>query len=191
LTTRRAGAMERLSQIFRKANPRERALVLGALLLVSLVATKFLVLDEAMLAYSLTVKKSDMEKEIARSRSMLRELAEAHPDSLRNSPLWPYRQENAGVGGLIRKVSATGEARPDFTVRKIAVEKTEKLPEFDKTKFEVEVEGPFQTIGAFLEELENSRFLTRVESVQVYRIEKELRLCRAKILVSSFSWREL
>ena len=48
----------------------------------------------------------------------------------------------------------------------------------------------FSSIGNFLEELEGSRFLTRVESVQVFRMERELRLCRARITVSSFSWRE-
>ena len=122
---------------------------------------------------------------------MLSELDSKPAQSLRKSPLWAYRQENSGLGNLIRKVSSSDSKR-DFTVRRITVVgKEEKPTEYDSTKFEIEVEGPFHAIGNFLEELEGSRFLTRVESVQVSRIEKELRLCRARIFVNSFNWKEL
>lgn len=183
--------MARLDAFFRRLNPRERTIFFSVVIVISLLAGKSFIWDEAMGIFDVWTRTQTVERDIARNRTILQDLLEARPESLRVSPYWTYRQENSGLGNLIRRVSSNTETRRFFTVRKIAVEKTEKLPEYDKTKFEVEVEGPFQSVGDFLEDLENSRFLTRVESVQVYRIERELRLCRAKIILNSFSWRDL
>jgi Tfp pilus assembly protein PilO len=147
-------------------------------------------LAAAIVIYDAFSRTSAKKAELASAQAMLTELETRKPASLRQSPLWGYREENKGLGNLIRKVSSSETLR-DFTVRRINLEKEEKLPEYDKTKFQIEVEGPFHSIGNFLEELESSRFLTRVESVQVFRIEKELRLCRARIYVNSFTWKDL
>jgi hypothetical protein len=179
-----------LSRAFRRLNQRERALVACILAAVALVAGKLFVVDELGLAREARHQAAAVEAEAARSHATLAEAERRKPVKLKDSPLWPYRLENTGVGNLIRKVSGA-DSRRDFAVKRISVEKTEKLPEYEKTRFEIEVEGPFHSIGSFLEELESSRFLTRVESVQVFRIERELRLCRARIFVNSFSWRDL
>lgn len=182
--------MERFSAIFRKLNPRERGLLAMIVLVVVALAGKVLVADELIVVLDARRKTAELELEISRSRNMLADLTGRRPASFTTSPLYAYRQENTGLGNLIRKVTASAEAGRDFTVRKISLDKSESLPEFEKNRFELEVEGPFHSIGNFLEELEGSRFLTRVEGVQVFRIERELRLCRARIVVSSFSWRE-
>lgn len=182
--------MALLSAVFQKMNQRERGLVMIVFAVIFVLAGKIFVVDELLQAYSAYGSASEQEAELARSQSMLAEVSAKKPESLRNSPLWAFRKENSGLGNLMRKVSSESEAKRDFSVRKITAASAEKLPEYDKTKFEIEVEGPFHAIGNFLEELESSHFLTRVESVQVFRIEDELRLCRARILVNSFSWRE-
>lgn len=182
--------MDLLNAALKRLNQRERTLAAAVVVVFALLAGKFFIFDELLLAYDAHSQAVAKEAELAKSRAMLTDLDSARPVSLRKSPLWTYRRENSGLGNLIRKVSSSDSKR-DFTVRRISMDKEEKLPEYDKTRFEIEVEGPFHSIGNFLEELESSRFLTRVESVQVFRIEKELRLCRARIFVSSFSWKEL
>jgi hypothetical protein len=171
-------------------NPREKILAFALVGVVALILAKFFVLNTALEVFELRGKASQVQADIARSVSMLAELrssAQRKPASL---ALMDYRRANAGLGNFIRKVSNPGKGRRDFSVRKIASQKVEKLPEYDKTKLELEVEGPFQSIGTFLEELESSHFLTRVESIHIYRMEKELRLCRARILVDNYSWRD-
>lgn len=182
--------MGQVNALLRKLNPRERSLLTLIVVAVALLAGKFLVADELLLALETNGKAASVEMEIERSRNMLTDLSNRKPASITTSPLYVYRQQNSGLGNLMRKVSAGAEVSRDFTVRKITLDKSESLPEFEKNRFALEVEGPFHAIGNFLEELEGSRFLTKVESVQVFRIEKELRLCRARIMVSSFSWRE-
>lgn len=180
--------MARVNALLRRLNPRERGLLLAILASLALVAAKIYVVDELLVAYDANSQARAVEADIARSRNMLQDLTSRKPASFQSTPLFAYRQENSGLGNLMRKVSAEGGR--DFTVRKITLDKAETLPDYEKNRFEVEVEGPFHSIGNFLEELEGSRFLTRVEQVQVFRIEKELRLCRARIIVNAFSWRE-
>lgn len=182
--------MDKLEALLRRLSSRERALLVMIVASLAIVAAKFFVADELLAALEARRSALAIEAEVERSRNMLTDLSTRRPASFTASPLYAYRKENSGLGNLIRKVSAGAEVGRDFTVRKISLEKAESLPEFEKNRFELEVEGPFHSIGNFLQELESSRFLTRVESVQVFRIEKELRLCRARILVSSFSWRE-
>ncbi len=182
--------MDQVKALLIKMNLRERILLVAILIVVALIGFRFTVVDEFLQISEIRKNTEAVEAEIARSRSMLSDLASRKPASFTSSPLFAYKQENSGLGNLILRVSNSAESSRDFVVRRIALEKNESLPEFEKNSFQLEVEGPFHSIGNFLQDLEESRFLTRVESVQVFRIEKELRLCRARILVSSFSWRE-
>jgi hypothetical protein len=175
-----------------KLNQREKTLLTAIIAVVGLILFKALVLNSIAEVWSLRGQAVQVRSEIVRSESMLASLAgkENGRRPASESSLDDYRRVNAGLGNFIRKVSSPSHARRDFSVRKISSQKVEHLPEYDKTRLELEVEGPFQQIGAFLEEIEASHFLARVDSIHIYRMEKELRLCRARILVDNYFWRE-
>jgi len=183
--------MKAISTIFLKLKQRERILAFVTISTIAALLAHFFLLSLATETYQTHSKTAQIEDEINRIRSTLQELRSANDKSLKKDPLWRVRRENKGVAGLIKTVSGMEEIRNDFSVRKIASEKTEKSADFEKTTLNLEIEAPFNSLGAFLEDLEKSDLLTRVEAVQVIRTDKELKLCRARITLNSYYWRDL
>lgn len=183
--------MQKIRAIFEKLNRRERWLCAMALISALLVGGKFLLLAEIANALESRRESKQLEFEIAQIEQSIQGIKSTKREDLRKDPMWRYLKENKGVAGLVKVVSAQESTRKDFSLRKIASEKFEKGADFDKTTLQIEVETPFNSLGSFLEDLENSDLLTRVESVRVERTEKELKLCRATIQLNSYYWRDL
>lgn len=182
--------MNRFRKLYLKLNFRERALLFVSSILVSCLLVKLFVFDEYSQMASLGRQIDDLSSQIEQSQNSLIQLQNAKNEMTANAALLAYKKENVGQAGLMKVLSETEKKNNGFALRKIASEKNEKLDEVEKNTFQMEVEAPFISIGSFLENLENSKLLTRVDSVQVFRTEKELSLCRAKIIVDSYSWRE-
>jgi hypothetical protein len=75
----------------------------------------------------------------------------------------------------------TGSKERDFTISKIIAEKTEKVGIYTQTLYQIDAESSFIAIGKFLEGLEDSALLTEVESINITKIEEEMKRCKASI----------
>ena len=181
--------MERFRNIFNALTYRERVLLFSVTATATVALFHFLVLAQFGQLQQVRTELAHNEKIIFEKEELFRQLTSVKNDDHSASPLWQYLKENLGLSGFVRKVSSIGNREGILHVRKILSEKVERLPEYDKTSIQLELEAPFNAIGGFLEELEKSPLLTRVEGVEIFRMEKELRLCHAKITLSSYSWR--
>lgn len=182
--------MDKIKAAFEKLNSRERVLIVLVALALQVVGAKAFIWEEYRMLGLLELELKDGAAQLQKKQELLNEAVAAHAKSSAADPdaLAVYR-ENTGLSGLVREVTNLEKRSGSFQIMRLSNEKHERLPEFDKTVLTLEVEAPFQTIGGFLEQLEKSRLLTRVDGVEVFRIEKELRRCRARISLNSYTWR--
>jgi hypothetical protein len=183
--------MHKIRELFEKLKYRERVLAFAVLAAVAFLSANFLVVGELRRMIEVQAEKSALVEETEKLKAEIAALGTPKPDDARRNPLWRYRRGNKGLAGLVTSVTSREENRKDFTVRRISSEKVERTDDFEKTTLQIEVEAPFNSLGAFLEDLEKSDLLTRVEAVQISRPEKEMNLCKARILLNSFIWRDL
>lgn len=182
--------MKQIKLLLQKLTYRERCLLFTTTFLVSGLLFKFLVIDELKIIHETRSKKIELLSEIQRNESMLADIRKEKNDPLKKSNVSDIRSQNIGTSNLIKQVTEVEKYRREFSLRRLSSLKMEEQQDLRKTTFELEVEAPFNTLGGFLEDLEKSHLLTRVEEVKVFRIERELKLCKAKVLLSSYSWRE-
>jgi len=93
---------------------------------------------------------------------------------------------SAKVSSFIREL-ASQESESRFRIVRLGTEEPQALKEFSRTPVTLDVEASFPAIGNFLEKLEDSPYLAEVESLEVYRVENDLRLCAAKIKIYSYA----
>lgn len=75
----------------------------------------------------------------------------------------------------------TGSKEREFTISKIIAEKSEQVGLYTQTLYQIDAESSFIAIGKFLEGLEDSALLTEVESINITKIEDEMKRCKASI----------
>ncbi|NDG84649.1 MAG: hypothetical protein EBX52_06375 [Proteobacteria bacterium] len=101
-------------------------------------------------------------------------------DHTTKSLLEKYVGSNDRFSKVIMGV-VSGSKEGSFSISKIAAEKSVKVGIYTQTTYEIEAESSFLSIGKFLETLEDSPLLTEVDSIEISRIEEEMRKCTAKI----------
>jgi hypothetical protein len=181
--------MRKIREHFLKLKYRERILCFLAICAVGILSLKLFVLDGVQQILTLKEKISAVEMEKTRAGSNLESIKESKSVDAKKDPLWSYRNENMGLASFMKILGNVDAKREDLTVRRIASEKQEITPDFEKTTLQMEIDTPFNSLGKLLEEIEGSKLLTRVEKIQIIRIENELRLCRARIMLNAYSWR--
>lgn len=182
--------MEKIKLAIDALSKREQRLIYAVIAVLCFTLLKFLVVGEVGEILALRAQAEATTATLATKERMLQEFSAGRQPAATANPNWSYYQENIGLSGLLRKISSKDDPEGAFRVVKIASEKSEKLSEYEKTSLKVEIEAPFNLIGSFLEDLESSKLLTRVEGLEVTRLDKELRLCHAKISLNSFAWRD-
>jgi hypothetical protein len=75
----------------------------------------------------------------------------------------------------------SGSKENDFTVQKITSMQSTKFGGYTQTLYALEADSSFIAIGKFLENLEDSPLLTEIESIDIARIENEMKQCKASI----------
>jgi|688.fasta_scaffold1024352_1 hypothetical protein len=75
----------------------------------------------------------------------------------------------------------SGSKEREFNISKIIAERSEKVGVYTQTLYQIEAESSFIAIGKFLEGLEDSALLTEVESINISKIEDEMKRCKASI----------
>jgi hypothetical protein len=95
---------------------------------------------------------------------------------------------NSNFANIIRELSGVG-GMGRFDIRNLTVSKEEKMADYTRVLFTVEIEAPFLAIGSFLERLEVSKLLTEVVEIDVSRIEREHKRCQVKLSIYSYASR--
>jgi hypothetical protein len=181
--------MHKIKPFFTKLKYRERVLCFLVLSVTALMLSKILVLDQVRGILELKGRANQIHSEMHRIEGSLAQIANTQlPDSKRD-PLWTYRNQNLGLASFMKVIGEVDAQREDLVVRKVASEKQELIQDYEKTTLQLEIDTPFNSLGRLLEEIERSKLLTRVEKIQIMRIENELRLCRARVFLNAYSWR--
>ncbi|RZA05712.1 MAG: hypothetical protein EOP11_12190 [Proteobacteria bacterium] len=93
---------------------------------------------------------------------------------------------SAKVSSFIREL-ASQESESKFRIVRLGTEDALAGAEYARTPVTLDVEATFPAIGHFLEQLEDGPFLAEVDSLEVYRVENDLRMCAAKIRIYSYA----
>lgn len=117
-----------------------------------------------------------------------RKLASASFDS--SIDLKSYVDGNSRLGNILSNISEMEHDQKLFKLTKISSENKESAPGVEKILFSMEIETSFLGLGTFLEKLENSKYLSRVESVTVNRVGTDLKKCSATVKFYSYILRD-
>ncbi len=74
----------------------------------------------------------------------------------------------------------------DIIINKVSTEKSTKDKFFKKVYFNIQIESSFLNIGKFIEKLDSSRHLTRIESIDIQRMSSDLQICNVEIKVIAY-----
>jgi len=105
-----------------------------------------------------------------------------------NAQIDQVREMNSNFANIVRELTGAGSTGK-FSIRNLAVSKEEKMADYTKVLFSLELDAPFLALGSFLERLEKSDLLTEVVDIQVTRIERELKRCTIKLSIYSYAAR--
>jgi hypothetical protein len=98
------------------------------------------------------------------------------------------REMNSNFANIVRELS--GGDTPDlFTIKSLNLAKEEKMADYSKVLFNLELEAPFLSVGQFLERLEKSDLLTEVVSVDISRVQPEMKRCTIRLSLYSYAAR--
>ncbi len=74
----------------------------------------------------------------------------------------------------------------NFSLQKISLDEQTKESGYKKLLYSLDIESSFIEIGKFLEKLEDAPLLTEVTSVEIKRIDNEMKRCLAQIRLYSY-----
>ena len=181
---------------FREGKWKVRDSVLVSLMLAGIFFAfqKYWVKPNTVRLVELHEKTESARKQIEENRALLANVKTRAPASV--SP--PSIEEKTAKGMLERYMNSndrfsrvimgivSGSKEGAFSLSKIAAEKSTKVGSYTQTLYHLETESSFISIGKFLETLENSPLLTEVESIEISRIEQEMKQCKASIRIYGY-----
>ncbi len=181
--------MLKTKDLFAKLKYRERILCFIAISCLGFFFAKLLILDQIQDIVQYRQRSENIKNELQHAKNNLNHILQTKTPDVKKDPLWEYRNQNLGLASFMKVIGEVDTNREDLTVRKVASEKQEFSNDYEKTTLQMEIDTPFNSLGRLLEEIEESKILARVEKIQIMRIENELRLCRARVLLNTYSWR--
>jgi hypothetical protein len=171
--------------------PGKRKLKWTESLLISLFSVVALMAFERFWQKPHSKERKELEAKVASTRKSIEE-AKKVLDDLKSRA--PASQDNQTTQSLFhRYLSAndrfssvvmgifSGSKEYDFAVQKISALQSNRFEGYTQTLYSLEAESNFIAIGKFLENLEDSPLLTEIESIDISRIENELKQCKASI----------
>ena len=91
-----------------------------------------------------------------------------------------YLTSNERFSNVIMGIFS-GSKENEFSVQRISALQSTRFEGYTQTLYSLDAESNFIAIGKFLENLEDSPLLTEIESIDISRIDNELKQCRASI----------
>ena len=129
-------------------------------------------------------KTIETKKKIEEAQNLLSNFKTRMPASVEvknaQSLLDRYITSNDRFSKVITGIFA-GSKDGSFSISKISTERSTQVGAYTQTLYQLEAESSFIAIGKFLETLEDSPLLTEVESIDISRIESEMKRCKASI----------
>ena len=171
-----------------KFKVKESLLMSVAILSLGFGFERFWVKPNARKLEELTQKTEATKKKIEDTQALIVKVKNRAPASLptkdedhsTKSMLERYMRSNDRFSKVVMGIVA-GSKDGSLSVSKISAERSLKVGAYTQTLYEVDAESSFLSIGKFLETLEDSPLLTEVDSIEITRIEQEMKRCSAKI----------
>jgi len=173
---------------------RESILLAAGVIAMAIAFEKFWVAPNSVRLTGLEQKSGAARKKIEETRALIEKVRTRAPASV------PAKVEDHTTRALLEKYIGSndrfskvilgvvsGSKDGEFTISRIASEKSVKMGSYTQTAYEIEAESSFLAIGKFFETLEDSPLLTEVDSIEISRIEEEMRRCTAKIRLFGYT----
>jgi hypothetical protein len=145
---------------------------------------RFWVLPNSQRLVELQEKSKTMKAKIEELKTQLNTMAVKAPVTeevkTAQSLLDRYVSTNERFSSVIMGIFSGSKER-DFSISRIIAEKSEKIGVYTQTLYQIDAESSFIAIGKFLEGLEDSALLTEVDSINITKIEDEMKRCKASI----------
>jgi len=172
-----------------KLSQRERILA-GGITLSLVVATynlgyKSQQKEIASLQETLQVQETELQKKQETLRDLQTKSAVLERANQNEKQLGKYIEASKYMSNLLRQLGAE-EGRADIHLRQIDIKETTKVNNLYRSSLQLEVESSFLALGRFLASLEKSDLLIEVKSLQLNRIDSELKRCQATIEVQGY-----
>ena len=106
-------------------------------------------------------------------------------DAIQNEYLDQYVLVNDRFSSIITKIVSSSNGH-GFTLSKLSLDDQSTESGYKKMLYSLDAEASFIDIGRFLEQLEDAPLLTEVNSVEINRIDNEMKRCRARIKLYSY-----
>ncbi|MBU6152765.1 MAG: hypothetical protein KGP28_00555 [Bdellovibrionales bacterium] len=133
---------------------------------------------------SLKARISETRKKVEDTQKVLEGLKNRVPAVADNqttlSLLDRYLSSNDRFSNVIQGIFK-GSKESEFSIQSIVALQSNRFEGYTQTLYSLEAESSFIAIGKFLENLEDSSLLTEIESIDIARIENELKQCKASI----------
>jgi hypothetical protein len=177
------------SLLRRPLNQREKILLsliiaTGAILINRSLATKWRLqaqeLDRQVSELSAQKEKDRIDYEDRVSRSV------ASTQILRSGEMISKIEESNDYFSTFISKLAHQDGVGSFRILRLATETPVQSPEYTRTGITLTVESSFPAVGKFLESLENSPTLAEIDSMEIARIDGDLKKCSAKIKLSNY-----
>lgn len=172
-----------------KMKDREWKLVVVTMVLVSAFGFLKFVVKKTATLNQIQSENSSLQTSIQGSQNLLNQMrieaatkARASTDQNQSSLL----EKNNNFASLLSRLSGDGA---QFLLNRLVVEEHKEVSGYSRTLFSLEIETTFIELGKFIEGLENSEFLVDFQSLEISRIEQELKRSKAQIKLYSYASR--
>jgi Tfp pilus assembly protein PilO len=166
-------------------------------ILISLVLLSGCFLGEKTLYSSMQQQAASIAAQLTDVRQSL-DSAKAEKDSMASRRLasvasFPPMEELSKLEASSSRLSAflkeiTDEEEDErFGITRLSTEPSAVSGSFVKTPVNIEVEASFPAVGRFLEHLEDSPLLAEIDSIELSRVDNDLRMVVAKIRMFSYT----
>lgn len=173
----------------KKMNMRER--IMTAAVLVAVPCAYFSMVSQKQSNEILTTQAAvaTTQQALQTSQATLVELelkaAVAQKSLNANDEVKRYLESNKYMSNLLRKLGADEEDNGLF-LKDITIENNNKENNFYRSAMKVQVESTFVALGNFLGKLSDSETLIDVKSVELNRIDSDLKRCTATIQLQGY-----
>lgn len=178
----------------RALNQREKILaaMVGVCLFVGFI--KFFIVDRLKLIQETESQIVQEQQSLEANRAIYESLATRKlasvSSNVSNIDIKGYTEGNSRLGNILGSITDMEQDQRLFKITKLSSDKKEEGKGYERILFSLEIETSFLGLGTFLEKLENSKYLSRVESVSVNRLGTDLKKCSATVRFYTYVLRD-
>ena len=175
---------------FMKIRLKKNETILISLILVILMALFGFLWKKSSFVTALNelqLKTDAAKTQVLESRALYEKLSKREPAGVGATKefLDQYVLLNDHFSSVITGIVNSSKGK-EFTLTKLSLDDQSSEAGYKKMLYSIDAEASFIDIGKFLEKLEDAPLLTEVSSVEINRIDTEMKRCRAHIKLYSY-----